>query len=302
VYIALHIIPFTAIWTGASWFDAGLCFALLYVRGFCMSAGYHRYFSHRSFKTSRVMQLLLAVGGCMALKGGPLWWSALHRHHHLYSDTPEDAHSPAQGFWWSYGGWLVSGRFDQTRYEFVKDLAQYPELRWLNRNWLVPPAALAVLTLVLGGWSTFAIGFCLSSALLYHTQAALDSLVHLIGFRRYATPDTSRNSVVLSLLCLGEGWHNNHHHYPTASNEGFFWWEVDTTYDILRLLALVGLVWDLRTPPESVLRRNLVRDQGANGEGQEVPIPPPAPDELVRIVPEEEGFEEPAEAPTTVGR
>jgi stearoyl-CoA desaturase (delta-9 desaturase) len=260
VYLALHVLPFTALWTGATLFDAFLGFCLLYLRGFCMSGGYHRYFGHRSYKTSRVFQFLLAVGGCTALRGGPLWWAALHRHHHRYADTPEDVHSPDKGFLWSYGGWLVSGRFDQTHYDLVKDLAVYPELRWLNRCWLLPPLLLALATLVFGGWGTFAVGFCLSSALLLHSLALLDALAHVWGTRRYAIPDTSRNSMILSLLTLGEGWHNNHHHYQISAHQGFFWWETDPTYTVLRWLAALGLVWDLRIAPAAVLGRNLVQE------------------------------------------
>jgi stearoyl-CoA desaturase (delta-9 desaturase) len=262
VYLALHLLPLTAFWTGASLWDGALCLALLYLRGFCMSAGYHRYFAHRSFKVGRVFQFLLALGGCAALRGGPLWWTALHRHHHQYSDTPEDVHTPDKGFWWSYGGWLLSGRHDLTFYDRVRDLAAYPELRWLNRWWLAPAAGLGAAVWLLGGWSAFAIGFCLSSALLLHTLATIDSLAHLYGSRRYATPDTSRNSFLLALISMGEGWHNNHHHYPSSANQGFRWWEVDPTYTTLRLLARLGLVWDVRTPPDHVLTRNRVPAPG----------------------------------------
>jgi stearoyl-CoA desaturase (delta-9 desaturase) len=261
VYLGTHLAPLTLFWTGVAFREGlvwlGVCLALLTLRGLCMSAGYHRYFGHRSFKTSRLLQFLLAVGGCTALRGGPLWWAGLHRHHHRFADLPEDVHSPDKGFWWSYGGWLVSGRYASTQYDLVRDLARYPELCWLNRYWTAPPLLLGLGTLLAGGWTGFALGFCLSSALLFHTQAALDSLTHLVGSRRYATADTSRNSMVLSLLFLGEGWHNNHHHYQSSSNQGFFWYEVDLTYNVLQGLAWLGLVWDLRTPPEHVLTDNL---------------------------------------------
>jgi stearoyl-CoA desaturase (delta-9 desaturase) len=274
VYLAMHLLPLTVLWTGPTLYEGGLCLllalVLLQVRGFCMSAGYHRYFAHRSFKTTRLLQFLLAAGGCATLRGGPLWWASLHRHHHRYADTPEDVHSPDKGFWWSYGGWLLSGRYTVTRYDLVQDLVGYPELRWLNRWWLVPPALLGLVVLVLGGWNAFALGFCLSSALLFHTQAILDSLTHLWGTRRYATADTSRNSFLLSLLFLGEGWHNNHHHYQSSTNQGFFWYEVDPTYGTLRMMSLVGLVWDVRKPPKQVLTKNL---ESAPGEVLAEPTP-----------------------------
>jgi stearoyl-CoA desaturase (delta-9 desaturase) len=270
VWLAMHLLPLTVLWTGLTLWEGALgalvCLVLMNVRGFCMSAGYHRYLAHRSFKTSRLVRFLLAVGGCTTLRGGPLWWTSLHRHHHRFADTPEDVHSPDKGFLWSYGGWLLSGRYNVTRYDLVQELAAAPELRWLNRCWLVCPALLGAAVWLLGGWNLFVLGFCLSTALLFHTQAILDSLTHLWGSRRYATPDTSRNSWLLSLLFLGEGWHNNHHHYQSSANQGFFWYEIDTTYRLLRLLEKFRLVWDLRTPPASVLGRNL-EGQAASGAG-----------------------------------
>jgi stearoyl-CoA desaturase (delta-9 desaturase) len=261
VYLTMHVLPLTAFWYGVTPLEGAvclvLCLALMQVRGFCMSAGYHRYLGHRSFKTSRLLQFLFAVGGCTTLRGGPLWWASLHRHHHRYADTADDVHSPAKGLWWSYGGWLLGGRYVVTRYDLVKDLSLYPELCWLNRWWLVPAALLGLAVFLVGGWNAFALGFCLSSALLFHAQAILDSLTHVWGSRRYATADTSRNSWLLSFLFLGEGWHNNHHHYQSSSNQGFFWYEIDPTFDVLRVLAWLGLVWELRKPPEQVLNSNL---------------------------------------------
>jgi stearoyl-CoA desaturase (delta-9 desaturase) len=261
VWLALHLSPLSLLWTGITLWEAlwGLlvCLLLMQVRGFCMSAGYHRYLAHRSFKTSRWVRFLLVAGGCMSLRGGPLWWTSLHRHHHRFADTPEDVHSPEKGFLWSYGGWLLSGRYTVTRYDLVGDLAAAWELRFLNRRWFVLPALLGLVVWLLGGWNVFVLGFCLSTALLFHTQAILDSFTHLWGSRRYATADTSRNNWFLSFLFLGEGWHNNHHHYQSSANQGFFWYEIDTTYRVLQVLEKLGLVWDLRTPPDSALASNL---------------------------------------------
>jgi stearoyl-CoA desaturase (delta-9 desaturase) len=257
-YAALHLLPFTVLWTGCTMWDGMLAFVLFVVRGFLMAGGYHRYFAHRSYQTSRWMQFLLAVGACTALRGGPLWWAGLHRHHHRYSDTDEDVHSPAKGAVWTYAGWLLSGRFTQTPYALVGDLAAFAELRWVNRNWLLPPVLLGIVVLVVGGWSAFTIGFCLSSVILLHSQALADVLLHWFGWRRYATDDTSRNSFLVSLFFMGEGWHNNHHHYQSSANQGFFWWEIDGAYTVLRGLALLRLVWGLRSPPEQVLKRKLI--------------------------------------------
>jgi stearoyl-CoA desaturase (Delta-9 desaturase) len=261
VYLTMHVIPFTVFWTGVTLLEGVLsvllCLVMMQVSGFCMSAGYHRYFGHRTFKTSRLLQFLFAAGGCTTLRGGPLWWASLHRHHHRYPDTVHDIHPPEKGFWWSYGGWLLSGRYIVTRYDLVKDLTAFPELRWLNRYWLVPPTLLGLVVFLAGGWNVFALGFCLSSALLFHSQAILDSLNHVWGSRRYTTADTSRNSWLLSFVFMGEGWHNNHHHHQSSANHGFFWYEIDTTYNGLRVMAWLGLVWDLRKPPEHILTSNL---------------------------------------------
>jgi stearoyl-CoA desaturase (delta-9 desaturase) len=257
VYLGIHAGAIAALWVEWSVESILLFFILLHGRGFCISAGYHRLLAHKAYRTSRLFRFLLAAGGCASLRGGPLWWVALHRYHHGHSDTEADTFTPEKGFWWSYAGWLVSGRYDTTDYRKVADLARIPELRWLNRYWIVPPALLATVVLLVGGWSMFLIGFCVSSVVLFHGMAALDSLNHLVGFQRYETGDNSRNSVVLALLNLGEGWHNNHHHYPSSASAGFFWWEMDATYSLLRLLALFRIVWGLRQVPATVLRSNL---------------------------------------------
>jgi stearoyl-CoA desaturase (delta-9 desaturase) len=266
VYLAVHLLPLTALWTGCTIWDGVLAFGLYAVCGFCMAGCYHRYLAHRSYRTSRVLCFLMSAGACVALRGGPLWWAGLHRHHHRFSDSPDDTHSPAKGAVWTYAGWLLSGRFTRTPYALVRDLARYPELRWLNRNWLLPPALLALVVLLVGGWSAFAVGFCLASVALLHSQALLDVAAHSFGWRRYATPDTSRNSFLVSFLFMGEGWHNNHHHYQTSVKQGFRWWEVDGAYGVLQAMALLGLVWELHTPPEKVLRSNLVGEEAHERE------------------------------------
>ena len=136
---AVHVLAAAALLTGVTAGTVALCLLLYAGRMFFITAGYHRYFSHRSFRVTRPVQFLLALGGTTAVQKGPLWWASHHRLHHRYADTDRDLHSPAQGFWWSYIGWLFSGRFDHTDYDQVRDLARYPELCWLNRWWLLPP-------------------------------------------------------------------------------------------------------------------------------------------------------------------
>jgi stearoyl-CoA desaturase (delta-9 desaturase) len=264
----MHVLPLTLFWTG--WPRGGLvlCLALLYVRGLCMSAGYHRYFSHRSYKTHRWFQFLLAFGGCTALRGGPLWWASLHRFHHRHSDGPDDVITSSRGFWWCYAGWIVSGKHQHTAYALVRDLAKFPELRLLNRYWLAPPALLALTMYLMGGWALFVAGFCISSVVLFHTQALLDGFNHTFGAPRFDTGDLSKNSPFLAVLGMGEGWHNNHHHYPLSARFAFFPGERDHTFVVLRLLTKFGLVWDVREVPEAVLTRkrlDLARPTAAPG-------------------------------------
>lgn len=253
-YWAIHAACLLALWTGVSLLDAALCATLVFTRMFGITGGYHRYFAHRTYKTGRVMQFALAWLGCSALQKGPLWWAAGHRRHHRYADREGDMHSPNDGFWHSHQGWIFNGAWDRTENERIRDFEKFPELRWLNRNHLVPPLSVAALCTLLGGFSGLVWGFFVSTVLLWHLTYTINSLAHVWGTRRYDTPDTSRNNWLLALLTLGEGWHNNHHHYQSATRNGFLWWEIDVTYYALRALAAVGLVWDLREPPAHVVR------------------------------------------------
>ena len=252
VHVVALVLPFVV---GVTWQDVALCIGLYYLRMFAITGGYHRYFSHRTYKTGRVFQFLMALLGTTCAQKGPLWWAAHHRNHHKYSDTPQDIHSPSlRGFFWSHMGWFMASRYDQTEFSRIQDFARYPELRWLNRFYIVPPLCVLVLLYVLGGSHAAVYGGLLSTVILWHGTFTINSLSHVYGSRRYKTRDTSRNNFLLALITMGEGWHNNHHYYPGSTSQGFFWWEIDMTYYVLRALSAVGIVWDLRKPPESVLR------------------------------------------------
>jgi stearoyl-CoA desaturase (delta-9 desaturase) len=263
-YLAIHLLPFAAFLTGFTQRDVILCIALYCVRMFFITGVYHRYFAHRSYKMGRAMQFVMAVGGTTAVQKGPLWWAGHHRHHHKYSDQVEDGHSPMKGFFWSHMGWIMCDKFEETPIDSIKDFAKFPELRWLDRYHWVPPTLLGVLVFAWGGWSALVVGFFLSTVICWHCTYFINSLAHLFGRRRYATTDTSRNSFILSLLTFGEGWHNNHHHYRSSANQGFFWWEIDISYYILKALSWVRLVSDLRVPPAHVLAANRIRDGHAD--------------------------------------
>ncbi len=242
------------VYSGWSWSGAALAVGLYYARMFFVTAGCHRYFSHRSFKTSRAFQFLLGVGFSTSMQKGVLWWAANHRHHHKYSDQPGDIHSPVVGgFWWSQVGWILTNDHKKTLWGDIRDMAKYPELRWLNRYHYLPGWALGAALLYFGGWTTLLWGFFVSTTLLWHGTFTINSLSHIIGRRRYETDDDSRNNWVLALITMGEGWHNNHHHHMNSANQGFFWWEIDMSYMMLKFLSFFGVVWDLRKPPKHIL-------------------------------------------------
>jgi len=252
-FIGMHLMCFGVIWTGVSVSAVVIAVALYAVRMLAITGFYHRYFSHRTFRTSRLVQFLFAALGAMAVQRGPLWWAAHHRHHHANSDKPDDAHSPKQhGFFWSHVGWFMSRKNFATRTELVPDLARYPELRFLDRFDVLMPVLLAVALFFTGGAQWLIWGFFVSTVVLYHATFTVNSLAHVIGRRRYATRDDSRNNWLLALVTFGEGWHNNHHHFPGSVRQGFYWWEIDFTYYVLRTLAAFGLIWDLKTVPARI--------------------------------------------------
>jgi stearoyl-CoA desaturase (delta-9 desaturase) len=260
-FVFFHLIAIPAAFlVGVDGTALALLGATYFLRMFGITGVYHRYFAHRAYKTSRLLQFLLAWLGCSAMQKGPLWWSGHHREHHRHSDTPEDPHSPYEtSFWWSHVGWILSDEHAEIAWDDVRDWARYPELCWLDRYHWVPGILLGVACFLIGGWSGLVWGFLISTILVYHATFTINSLSHLFGKRRYNTPDDSRNNFWLALITLGEGWHNNHHHYQSSANQGFFWWEIDISYYLLRLLGLCGLVWDIRKPGEKAIKFRLVQ-------------------------------------------
>jgi stearoyl-CoA desaturase (Delta-9 desaturase) len=265
-FVALHLACFGIIYVGFSWFALLFALALYVIRMFAITAFYHRYFAHKAFKTSRAGQFIFAVLGASAVQRGPLWWASHHRNHHAHSDELVDAHSPHQhGFLWSHIGWFLSRANFSTQLDRVKELAHFPELRFLDRFDIIIPIALGASIYELGealliaaphfntnGLQLFVWGFILSTVLVYHGTFCVNSLAHVWGKRRYATRDHSRNNALIALITLGEGWHNNHHHFPGSAKQGFYWWEVDFTYYGLRILAALGIIWDLKMVPIAV--------------------------------------------------
>jgi stearoyl-CoA desaturase (delta-9 desaturase) len=263
-FIFLHAGCLGVFLTGWSWAAVWTAAVLYFVRMFAVTGFYHRYFAHRTFRTSRTGQLLLAIMGNACVQRGPLWWASVHRHHHQHSDEDVDVHSPGvHGFIWSHIGWMTSSRNFPTNYGRVKDLARYPELVFLNRFDMIVPACLAVAMIFFGtmlehfwpglhtsGWQMLVWGFFISTVVLLHGTLCINSLAHTFGRRRYDTEDESRNSLILALITLGEGWHNNHHYCMNAARQGFFWWEIDITYYLLKMVSWTGFIWDLHPVPE----------------------------------------------------
>ena len=255
-FVLVHLGCLAAIWTGVTVEAVVLGVALYWVRIFAIGAGYHRYFSHRAYSTSRVFRFVIAVLAQSTAQKSILWWAAKHRHHHLHSDTEDDVHSPVRkGFLYSHVGWVFDRKHhDKTDLTKVADLASAPELMLLHRFELAPAFALAALCFAIAGWSGLVVGFLWSTVLVYHATFCINSLAHVRGAKRYLTGDESRNNWLLAIFTMGEGWHNNHHAYQSSVRQGFRWWEYDPTYYILRALSWVRVVWDLKTPPVAVVR------------------------------------------------
>jgi stearoyl-CoA desaturase (delta-9 desaturase) len=254
-FVIVHLLCFAAIWTGVTWGAVATAIGLYWLRIFSIGAGYHRYFSHRSYSTSRVFQFVLAFMSQTTTQKSILWWAAKHRHHHLHSDTELDVHSPRHtGFFYAHVGWIFASRHDETDLTKIADFARYPELMLLHRFELAPAVIMGTVVFLLGGWTYLIVGFFWSTVAVYHATFCINSLAHVHGKKRYVTGDDSRNNWFLALFTMGEGWHNNHHAYQASARQGFRWWEIDPTYYILRALSVVGIVWDIKRPPVAVLR------------------------------------------------
>ena len=266
--VVLHLGCLGVIWVGWSWFAITIAMALYFIRMFSVTAFLHRYFSHRSFKTSRFMQFIFAVMASTALQRGALWWASHHRKHHQQSDGKDDVHSPnAKGFVWSHIGWLTSSKNFATDYTVIKDFAKFPELVFLNRYNKLVPVLMALGLYFLGAWAAsewpilqtsgtqvLIWGFFISTTVLFHGTSTINSLAHIFGNQRFKTGDQSRNNFWLTLITLGEGWHNNHHHYMYSARQGFYWWEIDPTYYGLKVMSWLGIIYDLKPVPPRVLR------------------------------------------------
>jgi stearoyl-CoA desaturase (delta-9 desaturase) len=273
-FVFLHAGCLLVFWTGVSWVALAVCLGFYVLRIFAVSAGYHRYFAHRSYRTGRGFQFLLALLGSLSHQKGPLWWAAHHRYHHAHSDREKDIHSPEHGFWWAHCGWIFSMAYRRADERLVSTFTRYRELRLLDRFYVVPPLTAAALMFFVGftlqrinpelhtsGVQMLAWGFFISTVLVHHAIYSVNSFGHLLGSRRFESSDQSRNNIVIALFTFGDGWHNNHHFYQRSARHGFYWWEVDLTLYILKTLSYLGIVWDLHTPPQRILAKTTALDE-----------------------------------------
>ncbi len=276
-FVLVHLVALIGVFVmGWSWKGAALAVGLYYLRMFGVTAGYHRYFSHRTFRTSRFFQFVLAFLAVSSTQKGVLWWASHHRLHHKLSDKEGDVHSMKRdGFFWSHVGWIMSDEHDATDEKRISDLTRYPELRFLDRFHVLPTLVLCAVLVAAGGLHALFWGYFVSTVFLWHGTFTINSLCHYLGKPRYVTGDESKNSLFLALITMGEGWHNNHHYYQRSTAQGFFWWEIDMTFYLLKALSWVGVVWDLQTASDEVKAKNLLRPKAkseAEPEGLEVPV------------------------------
>jgi stearoyl-CoA desaturase (delta-9 desaturase) len=266
-FILIHFGALAALWTHFEWYLVWVALFLFVIRMFAITGFYHRYFAHKTFKTSRLMQFIFAFIGSTAAQRGPIWWASHHRRHHLNSDRHNDHHSPhTNHFLWSHMGWFLAKKNFLTDRKVVRDLIKFKELVLIDRfDWL-PPVLLLLSLFVIGeylsltsgisGLNMVIWGFCVSTILVYHCTFAVNSIAHLWGTQRYNTKEESKNNFFVALLTFGEGWHNNHHHYPGSIRQGFYWWEVDLTYYALRFLSFLGIVYNLRTVSKAIRQKH----------------------------------------------
>lgn len=263
-FIILHLACACVLWVGWSPVAIAVAVGFYAIRMVAITAFYHRYFSHKTFSTSRLTQFIFALIGSAATQRGPLWWASHHRHHHYYSDTDEDVHSPRKGLYWSHMGWFLSARHFKTRLDLIPDFARFRELVWLDRfDLLVPLLCLASMYLLgesiahffpasgTNGLQMMVWGYVISTVVLLHATLSINSLAHRIGSRRFQTNDSSRNNLLLALITFGEGWHNNHHRFPNSARQGLQWWEFDLSYYLIKLLQFLGLVWNVKEGPSA---------------------------------------------------
>jgi stearoyl-CoA desaturase (delta-9 desaturase) len=239
-----------------SWGLAALWAASHFLRAIGLTLTFHRYLAHRAFQMNRGARFVWALIGTAAMQKGPLWWAGHHVNHHRYADREGDPHSPmVSGVYYAHVGWFLNdAKHDRLEASnpVMRDFSKAPELVWLNTYYFVPPLLLAIALYLLGGMPWLVWGFCLPTTTLAHSTFAINTVNHMFGTRRFETIDESRNNALTAFFAVGEGWHNNHHRFQRAARNGFYWWEFDPTWYVIRLMQAFGLVWDVQQVPSRI--------------------------------------------------
>jgi stearoyl-CoA desaturase (delta-9 desaturase) len=245
------------------WAYVGLWAASHFLRAIGLTLAYHRYYAHRAFKMGRVTRFVWTLIGTAAMQKGPLWWAGHHVNHHKFADREGDAHSPmVSGVYYAHLGWFLNDtKYDRVEATnpVIRDFSTVPEIAFLDRFFGVPPLMMAVALYLAGGVPWVVWGFCLPTMTLAHATFAINSINHMFGSRRFETVDESRNNPLTAFFAAGEGWHNNHHRFQRAARNGFYWWEFDITWYVIRLMQAVGLAWDVQPVPKRIYEEARVR-------------------------------------------
>jgi len=248
---------------------------------FGTTIGFHRYFTHKGFETSKPIRALLAVLGCMTMQGPLTQWVTDHRKHHALSDQEGDPHSPhvghgdgvlgaLRGFVHSHVGWLFTLKGLERGREYGKDLYDDSMIRWIDRLYLVWVALTLGIPFGIGylvggsverGLETMVWGGLLRIFLYQHATFSVNSICHMFGHQDYRSRDEARNNWLVAALVFGEGWHNNHHAFPSSARHGLHRWQVDISWLVIRGAEKLGLVWNVRRPTDDQMERRRVQPE-----------------------------------------
>jgi len=262
----ISIVAAICLWNYAQPIDF-VMFGMMYLStSLGVTMGFHRYFTHHSFKCKPWLRTTLAILGTMSGQGPLISWTANHRCHHRFSDTEGDMHSPLQPqktllgglkyFWFSHIGWMLPG-VDASYRRYAFDLIKDPKILWISQTYfrwlylglLIPGVIAGLWTMsIQGALMGILWGGLVRIGCTHQTTWAINSICHLFGKKTYPTKDNSRDNTFFGFLCLGEGWHNSHHAFPTSARHGLKWWQFDFTYVVIKFCEKMGLVWDVKIP------------------------------------------------------
>jgi len=268
-FVAIFGIPLYVFHFGLRLGDLILFFFYSFFTILAITAGYHRYYSHRSFKAHPVIEFFLLFFGAAAVQQSALKWSALHRQHHRYTDTERDPYNIKQGFFHAHIGWLLFWKY-RADYDCVKDLNKSFLVRHQHEHFQSWVVTAGILTPVLigglyGSWlGGLLFGVAGRLFWVYHSTFFINSIAHTFGKKPYISDISAKDNWFAALLTNGEGYHNFHHRFPLDYRNGYRWYQLDPTKWFIRFLAYFGLTWDLKATPDSVIQ-NARKNRGYAG-------------------------------------